>query len=278
MGGKQMIKMIKTFIAVAALSGTVGANVHAEEVKVNKGDTLWNISQVHNVSLDNIKSLNHLSTNLIHPEDILTVLPEKRYLVKSGDTIWDIAKENNVLIDQLMEWNNLTTDLIKPGLNLVIYDHQGTKTGTEKQVKAAVNKPVGNHSVVKSQASVKENTQPAKQLNNVNKAKVVNNSEAKKDKKKVITVKATAYTASCKGCSGVTRTGVNLKTNPNAKVISVDPAVIPLGSKVFVEGYGYATAADTGGSINGNRIDVFIPSKQKAINWGTKQLKVTILN
>jgi 3D (Asp-Asp-Asp) domain-containing protein len=277
MGGKQMIKMLKTFIAVAALSGTVGANVHAEEVTVNKGDTLWNISQVHNVSVDNIKSLNHLSTNLIHPEDILTVLPEKRYSVKSGDTLWDIAQENNILIDQLMEWNNLTTDLIKPGLQLVIYDNHGIKTGIQKQVNAAVNTPVGIHSVVKSQVSVKENKQPGSQVISVKNAKVTT-SPAKKVNKKVIHVKATAYTASCKGCSGVTRTGVNLKSNPNAKVISVDPEVIPLGSKVFVEGYGYATAADTGGSINGNRIDVFIPSKEKAINWGTKQVKVTILN
>ncbi|PGY07734.1 3D domain-containing protein, partial [Bacillus sp. AFS031507] len=60
--------------------------------------------------------------------------------------------------------------------------------------------------------------------------------------------------------------------------IAVDPSVIPLGSKVYVEGYGEATAADTGGAIKGNRIDVFIPAEQDAINFGVKQLKVTILN
>jgi 3D (Asp-Asp-Asp) domain-containing protein len=277
MGGKQMIKMLKTFIAVAALSGTVGANVHAEEVTVNKGDTLWNISQVHNVSVDNIKKLNQLSTNLIHPEDILLVQPEKRYSVKSGDTLWDIAQENNILINQLMKWNNLTTDLIKPGLNLVIYDNHGIKTGIKKQVNAAVNTPVGNHTVVKSQASVKVNKQPVSRVNSANKAKITS-SPVKTVNKKVINVKATAYTASCKGCSGVTRTGVDLKSNPNSKVISVDPTVIPLGSKVYVEGYGYATAADTGGAIKGNRIDVFIPSQNNAIQFGSKQLKVTILN
>ncbi|WP_253896132.1 3D domain-containing protein [Solibacillus sp. R5-41] len=91
-------------------------------------------------------------------------------------------------------------------------------------------------------------------------------------------MKASAYTASCEGCSGITSTGINLKANPNAKVISVDPTVIPLGSKVYVEGYGEAIAGDTGGAIKGNRIDVFIPSQQDAINFGVKQLKVTILN
>ena len=70
---------------------------------------------------------------------------------------------------------------------------------------------------------------------------------------------ATAYTASCNGCSGVTATGFNLRANPDAKVIAVDPSVIPLGSKVYVEGYGYAIAADTGGSVKGKRIDVFFP-------------------
>jgi len=92
-----------------------------------------------------------------------------------------------------------------------------------------------------------------------------------------ITVSATAYTASCNGCSGVTATGVDLNADPNAKVIAVDPSVIPLGSKVYVEGYGYATAADTGGAIQGNKIDVHVPNKNQAYGWGVKTVKVTIV-
>ena len=61
-------------------------------------------------------------------------------------------------------------------------------------------------------------------------------------------------------------------------MIAVDPKVIPLGSKVHVEGYGYAVAADTGGAIKGNKIDVFFPSKQDAINWGRKTIKIKVLN
>src|SRR5690606_25205159 len=57
-------------------------------------------------------------------------------------------------------------------------------------------------------------------------------------------VSATAYTASCTGCSGITATGINLHANPGLKVIAVDPSVIPLGSKVWVEGYGNAIAGD----------------------------------
>ncbi|WP_078378399.1 G5 and 3D domain-containing protein [Sutcliffiella halmapala] len=91
-------------------------------------------------------------------------------------------------------------------------------------------------------------------------------------------VSSTAYTASCNGCSGVTSTGINLKTNPGAKVIAVDPSVIPLGTKVYVEGYGYAVAGDTGGAIKGNKIDVFFPDKEAAYRWGRKKVKIKIIN
>ncbi|MED4404178.1 G5 and 3D domain-containing protein [Metabacillus fastidiosus] len=91
-------------------------------------------------------------------------------------------------------------------------------------------------------------------------------------------VTATAYTASCNGCSGTTRTGLNLRANPNAKVIAVDPSVIPLGSKVHVEGYGYAIASDTGGAIKGNKIDVFVPDTATAYRWGNKRVKIKIIN
>ena len=71
---------------------------------------------------------------------------------------------------------------------------------------------------------------------------------------------------------------MDLNANPNQKVIAVDPAVIPLGSKVHVEGYGYATAEDIGGGINGHEIDVFIPKQSDALEWGRKQVKVTIID
>lgn len=96
---------------------------------------------------------------------------------------------------------------------------------------------------------------------------------------RTITVTATAYTAQCSGCSGETATGIDLNANPNQKVIAVDPNVIPLGTRVYVEGYGEAIAADTGGSIKGaDRIDVFIPNKQEALNWGVRTVKLTILD
>lgn len=88
---------------------------------------------------------------------------------------------------------------------------------------------------------------------------------------------STAYTASCNGCSGKTATGIDLHANPGAKIIAVDPSVIPLGTKVYVEGYGYAIAADTGTRIKGNKIDVFFASQSDAYRWGQRTVKIKIL-
>ncbi len=91
-------------------------------------------------------------------------------------------------------------------------------------------------------------------------------------------VTATAYTAGCNGCTGITATGINLKANPNLKVIAVDPRVIPLGSKVWVEGYGYAIAGDTGGAIKGNKIDLHMATKAEAYQFGRRQVKIKVMN
>ncbi|MGG3466090.1 LysM peptidoglycan-binding domain-containing protein [Neobacillus pocheonensis] len=250
-----MLKKIISLIAVAVLSVTVSANVQAATVTVQKGDTLWDLSRENNISLKNIQKWNRLNMDLIHPGDILTISPKKQYTVKQGDTLWNIAKDNHITVLQLKEWNELHTDLIHPGLNLLIFDslNNTNKTVTEKTTEPA--------------AQATKESAPAAPV-----ASTGNTSS------KEMTVKATAYTASCEGCSGTTATGINLKTNPNAKVIAVDPSVIPLGSKVYVEGYGEAIAGDTGGAIKGNRIDIFIPSEHDAVNFGVKQVKVTILN
>ncbi|WP_458411431.1 ubiquitin-like domain-containing protein [Schinkia sp. CFF1] len=95
--------------------------------------------------------------------------------------------------------------------------------------------------------------------------------------KKEFYVQATAYTAYCSGCTGKTATGVNLRTNPGAKVIAVDPDIIPLGTKVWVEGYGYAIAADTGSSIKGNKIDLFMSNEKEVGSYGRQTVKIKVL-
>ncbi|MCA0986523.1 peptidoglycan-binding protein [Guptibacillus algicola] len=121
-----------------------------------------------------------------------------------------------------------------------------------------------------STKSTTSNSTSAKQTNTESKSSEQSGQEFK--------VEATAYTAYCEGCSGVTATGIDLRANPNQKVIAVDPDVIPLGSKVHVEGYGTAIAGDTGGAIQGNRIDLFMPERQDALDFGRKTVTVTVLD
>jgi 3D (Asp-Asp-Asp) domain-containing protein len=247
-----MLKKIISGVAVTVLSVSISANAQAATITVQKGDTLWNLSRVNNTTVENIKTLNNLTTDLIHPGDVITIAQHKKYTVKQDDTLWDIALEHQVTVSQIKEWNQLHSDLIHPGLNLLIYEDINTTT---------------------TENSMMPEAQESKESTSTASAPSTSNSASKE-----IIVEATAYTASCEGCSGITATGINLKENPDAKIISVDPTIIPLGSKVYVEGYGEAIAGDTGGAIKGNKIDVFIPSQQDAINFGVKQLKVTILN
>ncbi len=59
-------------------------------------------------------------------------------------------------------------------------------------------------------------------------------------------------------------------------VIAVDPLVIPLGTRVFVPGYGAAVAADTGTAIRGNIIDLWMPSTAQARAWGRRTVTITV--
>lgn len=88
-----------------------------------------------------------------------------------------------------------------------------------------------------------------------------------------LTMQATAYTGGT-----LTATGSKPIYNPGGiSTIAVDPNVIPLGSKVYVSGYGTAIAADTGGAIKGNIIDVYFNSEADCIAWGRRTVTVEIL-
>ncbi|MCM3531027.1 LysM peptidoglycan-binding domain-containing protein [Cytobacillus oceanisediminis] len=316
-----MKKSILSFVAAAAITGTAGANVQAEEVTVKKGDTLWDFSQTYNTPVDMIKEWNGLSSHIIHPEDVLNVYPEKKYIVSKGDTLWDIAREHNVTAEAIKEWNNLSSDLILPDNELILYPNAKAVNAAVAEAPSTSAKPAKTVSapVQRSEQTVAKETQPAEKAAQAApeaKPQAKSNPEPEPAKpaaeakpatepakaeaeskpaaeaeaeapaetannetaQNVLNMEATAYTADCEGCSGITATGINLKENPDQKVISVDPNVIPLGTKVHVEGYGNAVAGDTGGAIKGNKIDIFLPSQEDAINFGRKTVKVTILD
>jgi 3D (Asp-Asp-Asp) domain-containing protein len=86
---------------------------------------------------------------------------------------------------------------------------------------------------------------------------------------------ATAYTAGCGGCSG---TGMTASGRPAGHgVVAVDPRVIPLGTRMYIPGYGHAVAGDTGGAIRGHRIDLGFNSNAAANQFGRRSITVYLI-
>ncbi|UUX35326.1 3D domain-containing protein [Fundicoccus culcitae] len=93
---------------------------------------------------------------------------------------------------------------------------------------------------------------------------------------RAITVEATAYSRNQPELSNFTANGTDLRVN--GAVIAVDPSVIPLGSTVYVPGYGYLTAADTGGAIQGNRIDIHMENLSAAYAFGRQTITIYVVD
>ncbi len=72
---------------------------------------------------------------------------------------------------------------------------------------------------------------------------------------------------------GMTSRGVQTRVG----VIAVDPNIIPYGSKIYVPGYGWGTALDTGGSIKGNTIDIWMPTYGQCMQWGVRNLTIKVV-
>lgn len=110
--------------------------------------------------------------------------------------------------------------------------------------------------------------------------------------KQVIEATATAYCLCQKCCGkspsspgyGVTASGLKIIPGTGMKVIAVDSKVIPLGSKVYVQGlngawdYGYAVAGDTGGAIKSMKIDLYMDSHEETLSWGRKKVNIYVVD
>ncbi|HMM20779.1 MAG TPA: G5 domain-containing protein [Selenomonadales bacterium] len=115
---------------------------------------------------------------------------------------------------------------------------------------------------------------PKPQIVRVGNRDVVETSRGTMRFKRVYWMEATAYLPFDGSTHGITASGIPARRG----IVAVDPEVIPLGSRVYVPGYGLALAADTGGAIIGNRIDLCMENSNEAWGFGRRGVKVYLID
>lgn len=254
---------------VATLSGqTVLANLTTQKNSNNDSKTI--VQEL--LAAQTLKDQTPSMSKVTKVEKTPTVA---NYTVEAGDTIENIAKAFEVSLEDLMKWNaGLTIDsIIQVGQTIKIQTEKDPTTiETSKLSWEAPVVEVAPEPAVVAEAPV---TQPVEAVAEVAPAPTVETTPTAPNGR-VVTVSATAYSTSEPGMSSFTALGIDLRQTSN--VIAVDPNVIPLGSRVFVEGYGEAIAGDTGGAIVGNKIDVHFATVDACYQWGVRSVQVTILD
>jgi uncharacterized protein YabE (DUF348 family) len=251
----------------------VTVNDGGKEKKVwSTSTTVADFLKQQGMGLNSLDRIQPGLNNNLHQNDVIDIVRVQKVI--------DVVEESKSFTVEKKEDSTLETGkekVVKQGqTGLVVKRFQVLKINgkevSRKLVNQEVVKPIKNKVVAVGTKEVKRSSQLV-----ATKVSTNNQSAAYESGGREIYMNSTAYTASCNGCSGFTATGINLKANPNMKLIAVDPSIIPLGSRVYVEGYGYAIAGDTGGAINGHKIDVFFSSKSEAYSWGQRQVRVRII-
>ncbi|GGI40773.1 LysM peptidoglycan-binding domain-containing protein [Mammaliicoccus stepanovicii] len=142
--------MKKFAFAVTAVSGVAALATHHDaeastQHTVKNGESLWTIADQYGASVEELKSSNNISGNMIFPGQVITVNGSQSaggsgsqatatsgstYTVKNGDSLAVIAQQNGVTVDQLMKSNNLQGYIIYPGQTLNIAGGSGANTST----------------------------------------------------------------------------------------------------------------------------------------------------
>ena len=201
----------------------------------------------------------------------------QEYTIKWGDTLSVISEATGASLDSLVQVNEIqNANLIYPGTVLRFSADQKEVTvnngSQEHSYRVQDNKEVKE--VEKSEATTSASNETA-QATETTQAAQTTQAASSSQNGYYLTVEATAYSYNETGLSSYTADGTNLVNEPN--VIAVDPSVIPLGSYVEIPGYGIFRAADTGGAIYGNRIDVHLVNLNDVYNFGRRTITIRVL-
>jgi cell wall-associated NlpC family hydrolase len=154
---KEVLQLKRNLVTAAATAGLLftafGASANAQEntYTVHPGDSLWKISHLNNVSINQLKQWNHLSSDRIYPNQKLSLT----YTVKSGDSLWSLARTYGTTVKDLKNLNGLTSDLIRIGQQLKIpYSKLNTSTSINYNRSSYVVKSGDSLSVIAKRANL----------------------------------------------------------------------------------------------------------------------------
>ena len=231
------------------------------ELKELKASTEESLKTLDSKKIEEQKKIDELNKE---KEAVLEVIKENEMsLISHSVSVINSSSSINELESAVSTLNQLI-----PQLNI-----DSVKEAANNSVQAAKNKieSLKAEEAKKAEEAAKNNAANSSNTTSSNNSSSQPSSDGKY--KKTLSMEATAY-------SGGTLTAMGLKPvrDPGGiSTIAVDPSVIPLGSKVYIPGYGYAIASDTGGVIKGNIIDLYMNSHDECISWGRRQVTLHIV-
>ena len=254
---KKQLMMVTASLALFGYAGFIANSASANEVE-------WTARTVEQVKQDVKKDDKGV----------------QEYTIKWGDTLSVISEATGASLDSLVQVNEIqNANLIYPGTVLRFSADQKEVTvnngSQEHSYRVQDNKEVKEVEKSEATTSASNETAQATQATETTQAAQTTQAASSSQNGYYITVEATAYVYNEAGLSNYTADGTNLVNEPN--VIAVDPSVIPLGSYVEIPGYGVFRAADTGGAIYGNRIDVHLVNLNDVYNFGRRTITIRVL-
>jgi uncharacterized protein YabE (DUF348 family) len=275
--------------------GTVGDLLRQKGIQVKDQDL---VQPTRNTHLQN-----GLQVVVIHAKEVSLQdgNQEKKNIITHAETVEDLLKELNVKLGEADKINvDLKSDL-KPGQTITITRRNEQVIVAEEKVPFQTERQPDDDSY---KGQEKELTPGVEGLARITTKVIYENGQevdrqVTRDVVKAPVNRVIAYGTKSRPLAVASRSGENFQasqmltmtataySSPGGRtasglpaqkgVVAVDPNVIPLGTKLYIPGYGYAVAADVGGAIKGNRIDLAFDSNEEAVSYGRRTVTVYIV-
>ena len=233
------------------------------------GDTLGTISAATGISVNDLASINQIANpDLIIAGSVLyfdAVNHTLTYTEPNGEEV-TVAAEETLVEDTIVEDGYLIEEIAEWELedsSEYVAEEEAARLAAEEAARLAAEEEAARLAAEEEAARLAAEEEAA-------------NSTDPTVYGTAITVEATAYSRNEAGLGNFTADGTDLRNESN--VIAVDPSVIPLGTTVYIPGWGYYRAADTGGAIVGNKIDVHFENVADTYQFGRQSITIYIVD